>query len=231
MPLYRRCRSGLLAERIKVKHRVPRRAAAAAMAFASIAAANGLADTPPKGTPDLSKMTLQASDLGPGATPLVSNYFDPGPGSHVRAEYDRDWGAVSTTGHVKLQQLQTVITLLTSTMWTQAVFGQVASIYGASAGRADLIADVDSGNGSSATIKDSSFSKLRSIGIGQQSLYESATIAAKGSTLVAGFAWIRVNTAMAFILVVAPKPPLADSVTIALAKAVAAHMASVFAAQ
>jgi hypothetical protein len=208
------------------KHRMPRRAAAAAVAVAALAATNAPAYTPPKGIPDLSKMTLQASDLAPGATPLISSYFDPGSGLQLRAEYDRDWGAVSTAGHVKLQQLQTVMTLATSTKWIQAIFGQIPSIYGTSVGRADLIADVDSVNGSSATSKDARFSKLRSIGLGQQSLYESATIAVKGSTLVAGFAWIRVDTAMAFITVVAPKP-LADSVTIALAKTVAAHMTSV----
>jgi len=199
--------------------------------FAALAVSNAIASTPPKGIPDLSKMTLQASDLAPGSTPLVSDYFNPEGSVQVRAEYDRDWGPVSTTGHVKLQQLQTVITLLASTMWAQSVFGQVPSIYGASAGRADLIADIDSDNGSTDTIKDSRFGNLRSIGIGQQSFYESATIAVKGSTLVAGFAWIRVNTAMAFIVVVAPKPPLADSVTIALAKTVAAHMTSVFGAR
>jgi hypothetical protein len=214
-----------------MKQRLPRRAAAVATVFAALAAANAMAYAPPKGIPDLSKMTLQASDLAPGATPLVSEYFDPAGSQQVRAEYDRDWGAVSTTGHVQLQQLQTVITLLASTMWSQTVFGQLSGIYGTSVGHADLIADVDSGNGSSATVKDSRFSKLRSIGIGQQSLYESATISVKGSTLVAGFAWIRVNTAMAFILVVAPKPPLADAVTIALAKAVAAHMTSVLGAR
>jgi hypothetical protein len=212
----------------------PRRTAAVAMAFAVIAAAaaaNAVAYTPPKGIPDLSRMTLQASDLGRGATPLVSEYFDPAGNQQVLAEYDRDWGAVSTTGNVKLQQLQTVITLLASTKWSQTVFGQLSSVYGGSAGRTTLIADVDSANGSSASIKDSRFSNLRSIGIGQESLYESATIAFKGSTLVAGFAWVRVNTAMAFLVVVAPKPPLADAVTIALAKAVAAHMTSVFAAR
>lgn len=197
------------------------------MVFAALAAADAMAYTPPKGIPDLSKMTLQPADLAAGATPLVSEYFDPGGIQGVRAEYDRDWGAVNTTGHVALGELQTVITLLTSTKSAQSVFGQLPSIYGTTAGRADLIADVDSGNGSSATAKDSRFSKLRPFAVGQQSLFESATITVKGSTLIAGFAWVRVNTAMAFILAVAPKPPLADSVTIALAKTVAAHMSAV----
>jgi hypothetical protein len=212
--------------------RRPRRAAAAAVAvsIAALAAASAQAFSPPKGTPDLSKMTLQTSDLGPGAKPIVSQYFDPGSGLQLRAEYNRDWSAVSTTGGVKLQQVQTQITLATSPMWAQTVFGQLASIYGASSGHVDLIGNVDTGNGSTATVKDAHFSKLRSIGVGQQSFYESATIATKGSTIVAGFAWVRVGAGMAFIVVAAPKS-LADSVPIALAKAVAAHMTTVLGAK
>lgn len=210
-----------------MNRRTPRRAAAAAMTIAALGATTAQAYTPPKGIPDLAKMTLQPSDLAPGATLLVSSYFDAGTGLHLRAEYNRDWGAASTAGGVKLQQLQTQITLATSTTWAQTVFDQVASIYGSSGGREDLIANVDAGNGSSATLKDARFSKLGSIGVGQQSFYESATIATKGSTLIAGFAWIRVGGGMAVLMVVAPRPPLADSVTIALAKTLAAHMTSV----
>lgn len=213
-----------------MNRRTRRRAAAAAMATAALAATTAQAYTPPKGIPDLAKMTLQPSDLAPHATLLVSNYFDPGSGLHLRAEYNRDWGAASTTGGVKLQQLQTQITLASSATWAQTVLGQLPGIYGASGGRADLVANVDAGNESSATLKDARFSKLQRIGVGQESFYESATIATKGSTLVAGFAWIRVGAGMAFLVVVAPKPPLADSVTITLAKTLAAHMTSVLGA-
>ncbi|HEX2703528.1 MAG TPA: hypothetical protein VHM72_08860 [Solirubrobacteraceae bacterium] len=183
------------------------------------------------GTPDLAKMTLQPADLGPGATLLVNSYVDPGGGLHLRAEYFRAWGAASTTGGVKLEQLQTQVTLATSTTWAHTVFNQIPGIYGSSGGRGSLITEVDAGNGSSTTLKDARFSKLRSISVGQQSMYVSATIATKGSTLAAGFAWVRVDAATAFLVVVAPKPPLADSVTIAIAKTVAAHMASVLGAQ
>jgi hypothetical protein len=214
-----------------MNHRTTRRVAAAAIAICALATASAQAYSPPKGTPDLAKMTLQSSDLAPGATLLVSSYFDPGGGVHLRAEYNRDWGAASTTGGVKLQQLQTEITLATSTTWAHTIFGQVPGIYGSSAGRASLIDNIDAGNGSSATLKDARFSKLRSIGVGQQSMYGSATITTKGSTLAAGLAWVRVDAGIAFLVVVAPKTPLADSVTIAIAKTVAAHMTSVLGAQ
>jgi hypothetical protein len=214
-----------------MNHRTTRRAAAAAAAICALAAASAQAYSPPKGTPNLAKMTLQPSDLAPGATLLVNSYFDPGGGVHLRAEYDRDWGAASTASGVKLQQLQTQITLATSTAWAHTIFTQVPSIYGSSGGRGSLIDNIDAGNGSSATLKNARFSKLRSIGVGQQSMYGSATIATKASTIAAGFAWIRVDAAIALLVVVAPKAPLADSVTIALAKTVAAHMTAVLGAQ
>jgi hypothetical protein len=204
-----------------------RRAAAAAVAICAIAAASAQAYSPPKGTPDLAKMTVQPSDLAPGATLLVNGYFDPGSGFHERAEYDRDWGAASTTGGVKLQQLQTEVTLATSTSWAHTIFGQIPGIYGSSGGRSSLIDNIDAGNGSSATLGDARFAKLRSIGVGQQALYGSATITTKGSTLAVGFAWVRVDAAIALLVVVVPKAPLADSVTITIAKRVAAHMTSV----
>jgi hypothetical protein len=42
---------------------------------------------------------------------------------------------------------------------------------------------------------------------------------------------VRVDASLAFVVVVAPKPRLSDSVTIAIAKTVAAHMASVLGRQ
>jgi len=213
-----------------MKLTTPRRAAAVTVAIAALAAASAQAYTPPKGTPNLAKMTLQPSDLAPGATLLVNTYSDPGSGLHLRGEYDRDWAPASTTGGVKLQQVQTTITLANSTKWAQALLGQIRGIYGGSAGQGDLLDNIDAGNGSSATIKDARFSKLRSIGVGQQSVYGSVTITTKGSTVVGGFAWVRVDAGIGFLLVVAPKPPLADSVTIALAKTLAAHMTSVLGA-
>jgi hypothetical protein len=220
MPLHRRFLGGLPVRAVVL-------AASAAVTIAAFAAMTAQGYSPPKGIPDLAKMTLQPSDLAPGATLLLSSYFDPGTGLHLRAEYNRDWGAAKTTGGVKLEQLQTQITLAASTPWARTVFGELAGIYGASGGHQDLVADVDSTDGSSATVKDAHFGKLRSIGVGQQSLYESATIATKGSTLAVGFAWVRVGAGLAFLVVLAPRPPLADSVTIGLARTLAAHMGSV----
>ena len=86
-----------------------------------------------------------------------------------------------------------------------------------------------SGPGSGARLKDARFGKLAGIGVGQQSLFESATIRSTESTLVAGFVWIRVDGAVAFLAIVAARPSLANAVPIALATALAAHMKSLLA--
>ena len=206
-------------------------AAAAALLALAVAVASAQAFSPPSGTPDLAKMTLQPSDLARGAQVLVSEYFPPGAGLRERAQYDRDFGAASTTSGVKLAQIQTEITLANSTSFAKVVFSQVQGIYGANDGRATLVTSVvpPAGPLSSATLKDAKFSKLAGIGVGQQSLFESATIRSKGATLVAGFVWIRVDAAFAFLTIVAAKPSLANSVPIAIAATVAAHMKSVLA--
>lgn len=211
------------------RHRLA--ALSAAIVALAFAVASAQAFSPPAGTPDLAKMTLQPSDLAPGAQVLVSAYFDPGVGLKLRAEYDRDFGVASTKTGVKFAQIQTTITLANSTSFAKTVFAQLQPLYGANTGRAGLVAQVRpfSGKGSGATLKDATFGKLASIGVGQQSLFESATIRSQGATLVAGFVWIRVDDAVAFLAIVAAKPSLSNAVPIALATAVAAHMKSVLA--
>lgn len=212
----------------------PRRlAAAAALALALAGAATtAQASTPPPGTPNLAKMTLQPTDLAPGAQVLLSAYFPPGSGLNLRAEYNRDFGAATTTGGVKLAQIQAQVTLADTPAFAKTVFAQLPGIYGGAAGRATLAQEVIpvTGAGSDATPKDAGFGKLRSVGVGQQSLFESMTLKSKGTTLAAGFVWLRVDGVLASLAVVATRPPVADSVSIALARTVAAHISAQLAA-
>jgi hypothetical protein len=205
--------------------------AAAALALAACAAA-AEAQSPPRGTPDLAKMTLQPSDLARGATVLDSGYLEPASGLKLRAQYDRNFGAASTTAGVKLAQVQTSITLADSTAYAKMVFAQVASGYGTQSGHAVLALEVvaPSAKGFQPTPKDARFGKLRSAGVGQQSVLVSATITANDATISADFVWLRVDGVTASLAVVAAQPPLADSVAIGLARAVAAHITSVLSA-
>jgi hypothetical protein len=216
------------------RRRVRRAIMAPAAAALTLAACTGAADaySPPRGTPDLAKMTLQPSDLAPGAVVLVSSYFDPGSGLNLRAQYDRDFGAAATTAGVKLGQIQVSITLADSTAYAKTLFAQIPSTYGTQAGHAILALEVVpvSVNGFHPTPNNARFGKLRSAGIGQQSLLESGTITTKDATIAADFVWLRVDGVLASLAVVAAQPPLADSVAIRLARTIAAHITSVLAA-
>jgi hypothetical protein len=215
----------------RLRHRIVA-VVAAALALAVCTPAAAQAYSPPRGTPDLAKMTLQPSDLARGAMVLVSGYFDPGSGLNLRAQYNRDFGAAATTAGVKFAQVQTSITLADSTAYAKTVFAQLPSIYGAQAGRATLAQEVIPalGKGSDATPNDARFGKLRSAGLGQQSLLESATITAKDATIAADFVWLRVDGVLASLAIVAAQPPLTDLVAIGLARTVAAHITSVLTA-
>jgi len=209
-----------------------RTVAAAALALAVWAAAAAQAYSPPRGTPDLARMTLQPSDLARGATVLFSGYLDPGTGLNLRTQYDRDFGAAATTAGVKLAQIQIYLTLADSTAYAKTLFAQLTSLYSSESGHAILALEVVpvSVNGFHPTPNNARFGKLRSAGIGQQSLLESGTITTKSATIVADFVSLRVDGVLASLAIVAAQPPLADAVAIGLARTVAAHITSVLAA-
>jgi len=205
--------------------------AVAALALAVFTAA-AEAYSPPRGTPDLAKMSLQPSDLARGATLLFSGYLDPGSGLNLRAQYDRDFGAAATTAGVKLAQIQIYLTLANSTAYAKTLFAQLSPLYSSESGRATLALEVIpvSVQGFHPTSGNTRFGELRSAGIGQQSLIESGTITTKDATIAADFVSLRVDGVIASLAVVAAQPPLADSVAIGLARTVAAHITSVLAA-
>jgi hypothetical protein len=214
--------------------RISRAIAAPAIAALALAACTAAAEAyrPPSGTPDLAKMTLQSSDLARGATVLFTGYLDPGSGLNLRAEYDRDFGSAATTAGVRLAQIQVYLTLADSTAYAKTLFAQLSPLYSSESGRATLALEVVpvSVEGFHPTPNNARFGRLRSAGVGQQSLLESGTITTKHATIVADFVSLRVDGVIASLAVVAAQPPLADSVAIGLARAVAAHITSVLAA-
>jgi hypothetical protein len=204
---------------------------AAALTLALVVA-TAQAFSPPRGTPDLSKMTLQPGDLARGAQVLVSEYFPPGSGLQLRAQYNRDFGTSATSTGVRFTQIQTSITLAKTPAVAKLVFAQLPSIYGAQSGRTILAQEVEPlfGKGAGQTPKDARFGKPRSIGAGQQSLFLPATFVVAGATIAADFAWLRVDGVFATLAFVAAGPKLADSVAIALTRTIAAHISAVLGA-
>ncbi|MGA2008272.1 MAG: hypothetical protein ABSH27_12030 [Solirubrobacteraceae bacterium] len=106
----------------------------AALALAAVAVAAAQAYTPPKGAPDLAKMTLQPSDFA--ASGKVSGYYQPVvAGSHERAEYLGAFLSPTTSGGVKLESIVTSVQLFDTTAFATAAFAQTQREDGSAVGR------------------------------------------------------------------------------------------------
>ncbi len=208
--------------------------AAAALALAALAAdASAKPYIPPPGTPDLAKMTLQPSDLAPGAKPWSDGYVAPPAGTNLRALYDRRFRVETTKGGVKLTDIETDINYAGSTASAEAFFAREAQATGTARVRTDLLFDLWSGPADTNptppplfTLKDADFGKPHGIGIGEQSQLESVSVATKPTTIVADQLIWRIGDVVATV-VVAASPDLANSVSIALARTMAAHITAV----
>jgi hypothetical protein len=205
-------------------------AAVAALALAAIAVAAAQAFTPPKGTPDLAKMTLQPSDLAASGK-VTSSYQPVVEGSNERAEYLRAFLAPTTRGGVKLESISTAVQLFDTTADATAAFAQDQRVEGSATGRMVLFGawHPASGPGSGATLRDAHFAPLAAIGAGRQSLLLSMTVATPGSTLVADSVDLRVGDVLVGLEIGATTPKLTASLATGLARAVAAHVKSVLA--
>jgi hypothetical protein len=211
-----------------------RRAAAAGLAALTLvlAVATAQAYAPPHGTPDLSKMTLQPGDLARGAQVLVSEYFAPVSGLNLAAQYNRDFGSCATSAGVRFTQIQTSISLAKTPASAKLIFAQLPSVYGTQSGRAILVQEVVPivGKGAGATPKNITYGKPRSIGVGQQSVFEPTTFVVAGTTVAADFVWVRVDGVFATLAFAAAGPKLADAVAIGLTRTIAAHISAVLGA-
>jgi hypothetical protein len=213
-----------------------------AAATATIALSAGLqiasaqAVTPPTGTPDLALMALQPVDLQPGARVGIDAYQSP-PSGFV-AEYERQFGAATTTGGTALEGIQMQIMLANSTAGAKSFFTITRHVYGSRSGRALLANAIAAGRkGSNVKPGDVHFGKLRSIGVGQQSLLEpitlrvrSATNRFKPRTLAADVVVVRIDGVVVSLTVAGLTPTLAPSVASALAATVVSHITAVLAA-
>jgi hypothetical protein len=207
----------------------------AAVAVAVIAAGGlsiGIAQavTPPAGTPDLSSMALAASDLGPGATALTGAYVKPA--GTVIAEYERGFGAVTTTAGVKLAALFSGVLLLDSTADAAKSFNGIRKIYSSKLGRALLAGEVVKGAGkaSGVTVKDVHFGRSASVGVGDESLILSVLVEVKHRGAAADFVVVRIGSVLALIDVIVKRTHLDSSVATGLAGTVGAHITAVLAA-
>jgi hypothetical protein len=174
-------------------------------------------------------MTLQASDLAPGAV-VLGGYVKPG--AKAVAVYDRNFTAATTTGGVKLELIQTQVALAVSTSDAISLFKGARELFGSKKGRSVLVAEIVAGAGASvprASIKVH-FGKLRELGIGDQSLLASVRLRIKQRASTFYAALLRIGSVVAIVEVITRKAHIAASVPTGLAQLVAGHVTAVLAA-
>jgi hypothetical protein len=214
-----------------------------ATATATIALGAGLQITsaqavvPPTGTPNLALMALQPLDLQPGATLGTDAYLTPPRG--FIADYERAFSAVTTTGGTPLEGIQMQVLLANSPAGAKSFFTILRRVYGSKSGRALLASEIVHGGGTGSGIKPGNihFGKLRSIGLGQQSLLEPITVRITSATnrftprtLATDAVVVQIDGVIVNLTVAALKPTLAPAVTTALAATLIAHVTTVLAA-
>jgi hypothetical protein len=214
-------------------------AAATALALAAAPLARGAHPyTPPPGTPDLAKMVLQPSDFakqkGGSSLPITGYAFyyppgkGPGPNSTLagtgeRAAYLRDIDSVTTTAGVKLITAFTDVGLFGSTASAQSQLSAIRGRYGSAQGSRALLKLL---GGSANKLEHAE--TLHSVAAGQQATLASLSVkTGPAYTIVADWVWLRVDGVLASVEIESEAPTLADSVAIALAQTVAAHITSV----
>jgi hypothetical protein len=204
--------------------------AVAAIAAGGLSIAVAQALTPPAGTPDLAKMGVQSSDLGPGSTLLGGRYVKPS--KHVIAVYDSGFGPASTTAGVALAAVTSGVALADSTADGRSLFKAYRLIFTSKFGRVALAAEIVKGAGklSGVTLKDVHFGKQVSAGVGAQSLIQPLTVAVKHKGTAADFVVLRIGAVLASVTVIVTRPHLPSSIATTLAKAVGSHIDAVLAA-
>jgi len=185
-----------------------------------------LAVTPPAGTPDLSKMVIQASDLAPGAKILNDGYTAPASG--VVADYSRAWRPATTAGGVRLVVASTAILLFSSTANAGTVFAGEKRIFKSKAERplvARLIA-LSAGHSGLKT-KNIDFGRIHSFAIGNGAFELPVTLHLKGSHAAIGIFIVNVDDVVADVLVASGGRGAAAKGGQELTTDVAAHVTTV----
>jgi hypothetical protein len=214
-----------------MNRRLRRLAAAlvATIALGTLTLAAAQALTPPAGTPSLSAMALQSSDLAPGAQ-VQGAYVKPT--AHLRAEYERNFAAATTRAGVQIDAIDTELLLADTPAYAKQFYRGLKLVYGSSFGRSLLTTELIRRAGSSAhlTRKQVHYGKLRGIGVGQASLLESIAIHTRTLTLFTWIAALRIDGVVANVTLVVRRRTLAAAVPTALATTVAEHITAVLAA-
>lgn len=151
--------------------------AVCALAAAGVAAAATV--TPPAGTPDLSSMVLQVSDLGAASTVAAQGYF--APVKDFSAEYVTDFANASTTDGVQYFSLQDGVMFAPDTATPGAFLKYETAYFNSRKGRKQFTRTIIRASGKKAHLKPSGikYAFPGSIGVGDSSAVELLHVATK----------------------------------------------------
>jgi len=194
-----------------------------------LAVATAAALAPPAGTPDLARMTIQASDLAPGSTVVTDAYAKP-PKS-FSAEYVRNFATAKTPAGVALFGLDTQVLLGDTQTVATGFFALERVTYRSRVGRALLTKALESASGKNGvTLGNVHFGKFRQLALGSQAFLQPVVLTIKSATAGADFVVLRDGAVMETVTVVLADPRRSLSVANQLGKDVTAHITAVLAA-
>jgi hypothetical protein len=198
-------------------------AACAAIALGACVAAVAQAAVPPMGKAALAQMTIQPSDLEPGAA-VSTSYVRDG----KIAWLDRAFGAATTMNGVKLQGIITEVVGSTPIGESQHAFTERREMYGGSLGPTYFGADLAAGVGSlaDATPGHIHVGKLHGIGVGQESWLAGVTFSVGTKVFAASELAVRIGSVYVSLTIVSTTSSLPQSVSVALARTVAGHISA-----
>jgi len=178
-------------------------------------------------TPDLSKMTIQASDLQPGATVGTNGYQATPTG--FTALFERDFAGAQTAPRGLRFALRTQILLAPSSSLAGVELRDEHRLFGSARGRRLLTSAILAGAGPGVTAKQVHFGKISALGVGVGSFEERVTVRALARVATAEFAVIGTGTVVASLAVVARVGRVPGPIMTTLAGDVVSHVTSVLA--
>jgi hypothetical protein len=197
-------------------------------AIAGIAVASALAVAPPPGTPDLSQMGVQASDLAAGSQTKTAGYVTPPTG--IVAEYRSTYGVTNTEAGTPLAGVDSEVELAASTTTAVTAFGHARRAFASKPARRLLTRlFVAAGRKAHLKARDVHFGRLGAAGVGQRSFLQPIIVRERGRRIVYEFLGLNVDTIDALVSVYGVGAKRTSAGAKQLGGDVAAHISSLLA--
>jgi hypothetical protein len=189
---------------------------------------------PPAGTPDPAQMVLAPSDFAPGARVVDQGYQS---NSASFPEYQRTFGAVSTTGGAHFSEVVSMVVITNDAVEGTAAFGVARAQVSSPSGRAALVRAFLQGlnkvRGRARRIRprDVHLGHMLKLGVGDDSLLQPLSVRVHGVQVDLDMAYMRVDRAIGVLVLGAIGPSAQVAGATSLAGAMATHMRAGLSAQ